>query len=280
MLSNGNLEYSVPDYSMAKALEGGLEDLLKDTMWDVGKSLVLIVGSFFVLQFTVLKLPVTKIGQIMFGIIYTFVGLVLFLSAVEMSFMPIGYKIGLQLSQHHAGVLIGFAFIIGMVVVMAEPAVHVLNGQVNDITGGEVTRTQMMTALSLGVGISIGLSVIRVYYGFSVLYYLVPGYLLSLGLSFFVPKLYTAIAFDSGGVASGPLTSSFILPMVVGACVTLQGADGVLDFAFGVVAMVAMTPLITIQSLGFKSVVATRRRKKLAMRRIMAAADDQIIYFE
>ena len=176
--------------------------------------------------------------------------------------------------------LIGFAFIIGMVVVMAEPAVHVLNGQVNDITGGEVTRTQMMTALSLGVGISIGLSVIRVYYGFSVLYYLVPGYLLSLGLSFFVPKLYTAIAFDSGGVASGPLTSSFILPMVVGACVTLQGADGVLDFAFGVVAMVAMTPLITIQSLGFKSVVATRRRKKLAMRRIMAAADDQIIYFE
>ena len=216
----------------------------------------------------------------MFGIIYTFLGLVLFLSAVEMSFMPIGYKIGLQLSQHHAGVLIGFAFIIGMVVVMAEPAVHVLNGQVNDITGGEVTRTQMMTALSLGVGISIGLSVIRVYYGFSVLYYLVPGYLLLLGLSFFVPKLYTAIAFDSGGVASGPLTSSFILPMVVGACVTLQGADGVLDFAFGVVAMVAMTPLITIQSLGFKSVVATRRRKKLAMRRIMAAADDQIIYFE
>ena len=200
MLSKGNLEYSVPDYSMAKALEGGLEDLLKDTMWDVGKSLVLIVGSFFVLQFTVLKLPVTKIGQIMFGIIYTFVGLVL--------------------------------------------------------------------------------SVIRVYYGFSVLYYLVPGYLLSLGLSFFVPKLYTAIAFDSGGVASGPLTSSFILPLVVGACVTLQGADGVLDFAFGVVAMVAMTPLITIQSLGFKSVVATRRRKKLAMRRIMAAADDQIIYFE
>ena len=157
---------------------------------------------------------------------------------------------------------------------------HVLNAQVNDITGGEVTRRQMMTALSVGVGLSIGLSVLRVKYGFSVLYYLVPGYLLSLGLSFFVPRLYTAIAFDSGGVASGPLTSSFILPMVVGACVTLQGAGGVLDFAFGVVAMVAMTPLITIQTLGFRSVVAASRRKKLAMRRIMAAADDQIIYFE
>ena len=280
LFSKGDLSFTVPDYSMDKIMGGGLKQHLLDTMWDVGKSLVLIVGSFFVLQSSVLKLPITKIGQILFGIIYTFVGLVLFLSAVEMSFMPIGYKIGLQLSQHNPGLLISFAFIIGMVVVMAEPAVHVLNSQVNDVTGGEVTRRQMMTALSVGVGISIGLSVLRVKYGFSLLYYLIPGYLLSLGLSFFVPRLYTAIAFDSGGVASGPLTSSFILPMVVGACVTLQGTDGVLDFAFGVVAMVAMTPLITIQTLGFRSVVAARRRKRLAMRRIMAAADDQIIYFE
>ena len=138
----------------------------------------------------------------------------------------------------------------------------------------------MMIALSVGVGVSIGLSVIRVYYGFSLLYYLIPGYLLSLGLSFFVPKLYTAIAFDSGGVASGPLTSSFILPLVIGACCSLQGESTVLDFAFGVVAMVAMTPLITIQTLGFKSVVSVRRREDAAIRRILASADDQIIYFE
>ena len=280
LLSKGDLNYVVPDYSTEHVLEGGLEELLKDTMWDVGKSLVLIVGFFFVLQLTILKLPVTKIGQIMFGILYTFAGLVLFLAAVQMSFMPIGYKIGTHLAGQHASVLIGFAFIIGMVVVMAEPAVHVLNAQVNDITGGEVTQSQMMLALSIGVGISIGLSVIRVYYGFSLLYYLIPGYLLSLGLSFFVPKLYTAIAFDSGGVASGPLTSSFILPMVVGACVAIQGSGAVLDSAFGVVAMVAMTPLITIQSLGFKAVLAARRHKEKAMRRIIEAADDQIIYFE
>jgi len=167
-----------------------------------------------------------------------------------------------------------------MVVVLAEPAVHVLNNQVEEITGGEVSKTQMMIALSVGVGVSIGLSILRVYFGFSLLYYLVPGYLLSLGLSFFVPKLYTAIAFDSGGVASGPLTSSFILPLVIGACVSLQGESAVLDFAFGVVAMVAMTPLITIQSLGFKSVMSVRARDNAAMRRILAAADDQIIYFE
>ena len=138
----------------------------------------------------------------------------------------------------------------------------------------------MMLALSIGVGVSIGLSVLRVYFGFSLLYYLIPGYLLSLGLSFFVPKLYTAIAFDSGGVASGPLTSSFVLPLVIGACCTLQGESTVLDFAFGVVSMVAMTPLITIQSLGFKSVMTVRMREDAAIRRILAAADDQIIYFE
>jgi hypothetical protein len=137
----------------------------------------------------------------------------------------------------------------------------------------------MTIALSIGVGISIGLSFIRLLFGFSLLYYLIPGYLLSLGLSFFVPKLYTAIAFDSGGVASGPLTSSFILPMTIGACVALRGADAVLDFAFGVVALVAMTPLITIQTLGFRSVVSDYVREKAAVRRILTADDAQIIYF-
>ena len=280
LLSKGELNYSVPDYSMGNILSDGLWAHLVDTMVDVGKSLILIVVFFFVLQFLVLKLPRTKIYQIILGIVYAFVGLVLFLAAVEMAFMPIGYKIGTELAQVHPVFLIAFAFILGNVVVLAEPAVHVLNAQVNEITGGEVSRTQMMLALSLGVGVSIGLSVLRVYFGFSVLYYLVPGYLLSLGLSFFVPRLYTAIAFDSGGVASGPLTSSFILPLVIGSCVTLQGESAVLDFAFGVVAMVAMTPLITIQSLGFKSVLAVRRRSNKAMQRILAAADDQIIYFE
>ena len=280
LFSKGNLSFSVPDYSMETVLEEGLGDHLLETMWDVSKSLILIVVFFFILQFAILRLPFSKIGQILFGILYAFIGLVLFLSAVEMSFMPIGYKIGAQLSQQNPSLIIGFAFLLGMVVVLAEPAVHVLNGQVNEITGGEVSRHQMMLALSIGVGVSIGLSLIRVYFGFSVLYYLVPGYLISLGLSFFVPRLYTAIAFDSGGVASGPLTSSFILPLVVGACVTMQGESAVLDFAFGVVSMVAMTPLITIQSLGFKSVMTVRKRSNDAMRRILASADDQIIYFE
>lgn len=278
--ASGDLAYAIPDYSMENILSEGVWDLFRDNLWDVLRSLGLVFLFFVVLQFTVLKLPISKIIKIIIGIVYTLIGLVVFLSAVAMAFMPIGYKIGLQMAEYSPWLLIALAFVIGMVVVLAEPAVHVLNGQVEEITGGEVSKRQMMLALSIGVGISIGLSVLRVYFGFSLLYYLVPGYLISLGLSFFVPKLYTAIAFDSGGVASGPLTSSFILPLVIGACATMQGESAVMDFAFGVVAMVAMTPLITIQTLGFKSVLSVRQRESAAIRRILAAADDQIIYFE
>lgn len=278
--ASGDLAYAIPDYSMENILSEGVWDLFRDNLWDVLRSLGLVFLFFVVLQFTVLKLPISKIIKIIIGIVYTLIGLVVFLSAVAMAFMPIGYKIGLQMAEYSPWLLIALAFVIGMVVVLAEPAVHVLNGQVEEITGGEVSKRQMMLALSIGVGISIGLSVLRVYFGFSLLYYLVPGYLISLGLSFFLPKLYTAIAFDSGGVASGPLTSSFILPLVIGACATMQGESAVMDFAFGVVAMVAMTPLITIQTLGFKSVLSVRQRESAAIRRILAAADDQIIYFE
>jgi hypothetical protein len=138
----------------------------------------------------------------------------------------------------------------------------------------------MMIALSIGVGTSICLSVVRIVFGFSILYYLVPGYLISVGLSLFVPGLYTAIAFDSGGVASGPLTSSFILPMAVGACVMMNGGTGaVLTDAFGIVAMVAMAPLITIQLLGFRAIMAKKIRARIAMNRILNADDEQIIEF-
>ena len=157
---------------------------------------------------------------------------------------------------------------------------HVLNKQVEVITGGLVTKRSMLIALSVGVGISIGLSMIRIIVGFPIIYYLIPGYFLSLGLSFFVPKLYTAIAFDSGGVASGPLTSSFILPMAIGACSVIHdGGDSILSYAFGIVAMVAMTPLITIQILGFRAVLARALRNRKMMRRIQDADDEQIIDF-
>jgi hypothetical protein len=175
--------------------------------------------------------------------------------------------------------LIAIAFGLGMAVVLAEPAIHVLKKQVETVTGGAVSQRSMIIALSFGVGAAIALSVVRVIFDFSILYYLIPGYFLSLGLSFFVPKLYTAIAFDSGGVASGSMTSTFILPFIVGICAVLQGESAVLLDAFGMVAMVAMTPLISIQTLGFKAVATKHFREKLAMRRILDADDEQIIKF-
>ncbi|MCI8421119.1 MAG: DUF1538 domain-containing protein [Clostridia bacterium] len=248
---------------------------------NVGVALALIVAFFLILQFTVLKLPRQKLAQIGIGIAYTFVGLVIFLVAVEVGFMPIGYKLGTEIASYSKAILAVFGFVIGFVVVLAEPAVHVLNKQVEQVTGGGVKKIEMMLALSIAVGISLCLSIIRIIFHFSLLYYLIPGYLISLGLSFFVPRIYTAIAFDSGGVASGPLTSSFILPLIVGSCVAVNGGpDSILTDAFGVVAMVAMTPLITIQALGFKAIMSAKVRNKIAMKRILSADDEQIIYFK
>ncbi|MDE7439805.1 MAG: DUF1538 domain-containing protein, partial [Clostridia bacterium] len=276
LTTNGSLgAYDTEQYAMEL---GEIGSLIGKKLGDVALALGLIVAFFLILQFTVLKLPKKKLIQMAIGIVYTFVGLVIFLVAVEVGFMPVGFQIGKQLAKFSPAVLIVFGFIIGMVVVLAEPAIHVLNKQVEEVTGGGVKKIEMLIALSIAVGISIGLSLIRTIFQFSLLYYLIPGYMISLGLSFFVPKMYTGIAFDSGGVASGPLTSSFILPLVIGACFQVEG--DVYSYAYGVVAMVAMTPLITIQILGFKAVVSAKVRANIRMRRILSADDEQIIYFD
>ncbi len=276
LLSKGSLEYAVPTYSVDENLSN-IPSTLLSVAGEVLLALGLIVVFFFILQAIVLKLPKKKLKQMAIGIAYTYLGLVIFLVAVNVGFMPIGDKIGRELAKQNEILLIVLGFVIGAVVVLAEPAVHVLNKQVEKITGGTVSKKSMLIALSIGVGVSIGLSMIRIIFGFSLLYYVVPGYLISLGLSFFVPKIYTAIAFDSGGVASGPLTSTFILPLAIGAC-DAMGND-VLSLAFGVVAMVAMTPLITIQALGFRAILSAKVRERIAMKRIISADDEQIIDF-
>lgn len=281
LVSTGDVNYTLADYAIADNVFSAFFVTMWSVIKEVALALGLIVAFFLVLQFTILKMPARKLKRISFGLLYTFVGLVVFLSAVSVGFMPVGYKLGTELSAQSDWVIVLFGFIIGMVVVLAEPAIHVLNKQVEEITNRTVSKRSMLIALSVGVGLSIGLSMLRMVYGFSILYYLIPGYIISLGLSFFVPPMYTAIAFDSGGVASGPLTSSFILPMAIGVCVGLNGgsADKVLTDAFGIVAMVALTPLITIQLLGFRAVMAKKMRDSVAQKRILSADDEQIIYF-
>ena len=243
------------------------------------KALGLIVLFFVICQFTFLRLRKRQLLRIGMGVLFTYVGLVMFLTSVEVGFMPIGYKLGVSIAQVNHWLLIPLGLVMGVLVVLAEPAIHVLNQQVEQITSGYVTKRSMLIGLCIGVGAAIMLSAIRIVFDFSITYYIIPGYFISLALSLFVPAVYTAIAFDSGGVASGPMTSGFILPFAIGACVGVQGADAVLRDAFGVVALVAMTPLITIQLLGFKAIISKHVRERRAMKRILSADDQQIIDF-
>ena len=279
IFSNSDLTYAVPDYRVDSDILGSFVTAIGHTCKEVALALGLIVVFFLICQVLFLKLTRRRLLRIALGVVFTYVGLVLFLSGVNVGFMPIGYKLGYQLAQMNKFVLTLLGLVMGVLVVLAEPAIHVLNQQVEDVTDGYITRRAMITGLCIGVGASIALSVIRIIFDFSIVYYVIPGYFISLGLSLFVPRVYTAIAFDSGGVASGPMTSGFILPFAVGVCVALQGEEAVLRDGFGVVALVAMTPLITIQLLGFRAIIHEKVAERRAMRRILDADDQQIINF-
>ncbi len=279
LFSQGEMAYQVPDYTVSGSLASCILVPLTRVVREVALALGLIIVFFFGCQILFLHLSKRILQKICLGILFTYVGLVMFLTGVNAGFMPIGYRLGACLAGIRPELLVAAGSLMGVLVVLAEPAIHVLRRQVEDVTGGYITGSSMLLGMCVGVGLSIGLSMLRIVLDFPLVYYVIPGYLISLALSLFVPPVYTAVAFDSGGVASGPMTSGFILPFAIGACVTLQGGDAVLRDAFGVVAMVAMTPLITIQLLGFRGIVARRVSERRAMRRILDADDGQIINF-
>ncbi len=279
IFSENDLSYTVNYGSVEENIPGAYLENALHVAKEVGIALGLIVAFFMLCQIFLLKLKKKQIISIGVGAVFTYIGLVIFLTAVNVGYMPVGYKLGQQLASVHPVLITGFGLIMGILGVMAEPAIHVLNAQVEDVTGGSVSKKSMMTGLCAGVGIAIALSMIRIIFDFSLVYYIIPGYFISLALSLFVPPVYTAIAFDSGGVASGPMTSGFILPFAIGVCAALQGENAVLRDGFGVVAMVAMAPLITIQLLGFKAIVSNKIKEKRAMKRILQADDDHIINF-
>lgn len=218
-------------------------------MKEIGMSMLPVVAFFGIFQVISLKLDKRSLGRILVGLVYTYVGLVVFLTGANVGFMPAGSFLGQTLADlRERWIIIPVGMIIGYFIVLAEPAVYVLMKQVEELTDGAVSGTAMKLSLSSGVAVSIGLAMTRVMTGMSILWYVIPGYGLALILTFFVPKIFTAIAFDSGGVASGPMTAAFLLPFAMGACQAVGG--NLVRDAFGVVAMVAMTPLITIQTLG------------------------------
>ncbi len=230
---------------------------------DVAIALSPIVAVFLFFQWRFLKLPKSQLARMAVGVLYTYLGLVVFLTGVNVGFMPAGNLLGSQIAQlPYKWILIPLGMVIGYFIVSAEPAVHVLNEQVEELTGGAISKKAMIGSLAAGMAASVGLSMVRAMTGISIWYFLVPGYLIALTLSFIVPRIFTAIAFDSGGVASGPMTATFLLPFAMG--VTGAVGGNILKDAFGTVAMVAMTPLITIQVLGLIYAIKTKRDEKAA----------------
>jgi len=218
--------------------------------------IIFFFGLFQLIARDINKRVLIKIG---IGLVYTYIGLVLFLTGANVGFMPAGNYLGQTIAGlSYPWIIVPIGMIIGYFIVKAEPAVFVLTKQVEEMTSGGISAKAMGNSLSIAVAVSVGLAMIRVVTGISIMWFLLPGYAIALGTSFFVPKIYTAIAFDSGGVASGPMTATFLLPFAMGACEALGG--NIITDAFGIVAMVAMTPLITIQVMGL---ISKMKEKKL-----------------
>ena len=241
---------------------------------EVTVALLPIVVFFLIFQFISLRLRKLPFLRVMVGILYTYVGLVLFLTGVNVGFSPLGYVLGAALTEGwRIWLLIPLAMLMGWFIINAEPAVHILNKQVEDLSAGAISARAMGMSLSIAVSAAGGLAMLRVITGIPILYFLIPGYFIALALTFFVPRTFTAIAFDSGGVASGPLTATFMLPFAMGACQALGG--NVMTDAFGLVALVAMMPLITVQVMGAIYVVKSRRAA--AEPALPAFGDNEII---
>ena len=254
-------------------------------MKEVAMAFLPIVCMFLVFQLIFRRFNRTQELRICVGFIYTYVGLVLFLTGANIGFMPAGQLIGQELGgSNFKWLLIPIGMILGYFVVAAEPAVHTLKKQVEEVTNGAISQKSIGLALSIGVAVSVGIAMTRILTGMPILPVLIVGYIIPLVITFFVPPIYTGIAFDSGGVASGPMATTFILPFAIGACAALNEGAGnlssiIMTDAFGIVAMIAMTPLITIQVLGLIGKVKQDRKMKKIHREI-EQIDDGICYYD
>ena len=218
-------------------------------MAETALSMLPIIVIFLIFQFTALHMSCRSFIKTVIGIIYTYAGLVLFLTGVNVGFSSMGAELGAALaSGGKQYLLIPLTMLLGWFIISAEPAVGVLEKQIDEVSAGAIPAGAIKFSLSAAIALAMGLSMLRVLFGIPILWFLVPGYGAAIVMSFFVPDIYTAIAFDSGGVASGPMTAAFMLQLFVGACTALGG--NVLSDAFGVVAMVAMMPLLSIQAVG------------------------------
>ncbi|MCI9164806.1 MAG: DUF1538 domain-containing protein [Oscillospiraceae bacterium] len=269
---------ALPDISTTRDAAREFAAAIPHYAGEVAAAMVPICAMFLLFQLLTRRFKRTQLLRIVSGLIYTYVGLVMFLTGVNVGFMPAGQLIGAAIAGGGAPfLLIPIGMLMGYFIVGAEPAVHVLVKQVEEVSMGSISQGAMKQGLAIGVAVSIGIAMLRVLTGISILWFLIPGYAVSLALTFFVPQLFTGVAFDAGGVASGPMTATFLLPFAMGACEAAGG--NLMTDAFGLVALVAMTPLVTIQLLG----LAGRVKKRLAddaLRAELAKAEDCVLYYD
>ena len=248
----------------ANSREFGMQFLheIPHKLMEVATGLFPVVIFFFVFQAIFNRLPLDKTLKLIVGVIYTYVGIVLFLTGVSIGFFPVGSYIGESLgSSSYKWLLIPIGMLLGYFIVLAEPAVHVLEKQVEEVTAGSISPKMLRAGMSVGVSIAVGLAMFRALTGLSILWFVGLGYAIALGLSFIVPEVFTSIAFDSGGVASGAMTSTFLMPLAVGATYAVGG--NIMTDAFGLIAMVALLPPITIQILGLIYQIKTKRAERI-----------------
>ena len=240
-------------------------------------SVLPILAVYFIFQIISRRYQKYQRRKIWIGFVYTYLGLVLFLCGVNVGFAPVGTLLGREIaSLEWNWVLVPIGMLIGYFIVKAEPAIQVLNRQVQSVTEGGISREAMNSCMSIGVAVSVGLAILRILTGIPIQYILIPGYILALVLSRMVPRIFVGIAFDSGGVASGPMTTTFLLPLCIGACETL--GRNIMTDAFGVVALVALTPLIAIQLMGLHyGSKSKKRQKNAALASAPSVNGDQII---
>ena len=238
----------IPHIETTRDLVNQFLDAMPLYIYEVFIAMVPLLAAFILLQVITKRFRQHQLIRMCIGFAYTFAGLVLFLTGVNVGFISVGHLLGSQLASLNVWLLLVIGVIVAYFIVAAEPAVYILNKQVEEVSNGAISRQVMLQTLSIGVAVSVGLALIRVITGISIFWLMIPGYVIALAMTFFVPKIFVGIAFDSGGVASGPMSTTFLLPLAMGACEALGG--NVMTDAFGIVAMVAMTPLIAIQVLG------------------------------
>ena len=272
----------VGDYLIYALTPTGLTHL--GTLIEVLMALVPIIAIFVLYDLMFIKLPKNKIGELIVGFAVSYVGLVVFLTGVNAMMAPFGTYVGTSLgSVSQDWIIILIAFIIGVVTVLCEPAIHVLTAQISGVSDGAIKRSTVLISIALGVGIAIGLSAIRTLYNFPIMYIIVPGYILSIVFMFIAPNIYTAMAFDAGGTASGPMSVSFVMPMIVG--ITYMRTDyGTANIeyytrSFGCVAFIALTPILTIQILGIIQNLKNMHQLRVVSTDIDDPLDAEIIHF-